>query len=128
MLEEFMLDEIKPKKDSMVEKNAEFDIFKKMLKQQFEVQLKDLKLDMTIVSNGRRNKNEQFHIFNIFIKKMYNNNFSIADMAMFIEEDYFEMKTVVSCFNEENRFLLEEELAERFNIKRKRTRLSLLVE
>lgn len=128
MLEEFMLDEIKPKKDSMVEKNAENDIFRKMLKSQFEIKLNELDLDMTIVSNGRRNKNEQFHIFNIFIKDMFVNNFSIADIAMFLEEDFFEMKTVVACFNEENRFLLEEELSKRFNIKQKKTKLSMLVE
>lgn len=128
MIDEFMLVEIKPKKDSMIERNVEGEIFKRMSKLKFTEKLEALNLDMNIVSNGRRNKNEQFHRFNIFIKELHSTNFPMQDIAMFLEEDYFEMKQVVTCFNEENRFILEEELTKKYNIKHKKTKLSLIVE
>lgn len=129
MIDEFLLDEIKPKKDSLVDRDLETDIFKRISKDVFTKELSKLNLDFSLVSNGRRHKNEHFHRFNIFIKDMnYVKKFSIHDMALFMEEDFFEMKTVINCFNEENLYVLREEVSHRYNIKRTKSRLDLIIE
>jgi hypothetical protein len=52
----------------------------------------------------------------------------MEDMALFLEEDYFDAKTTVNCLNEENLYVLREEMTVRHKIKRKKTRLSLIIE
>ena len=129
MIDDFLLDEIKPKKDSLVDRDLESDIFRRLTKAVFVEELERLNLDLEMVSNGRRIKNEHFHRFNIFIKDMnMNRKYSMEDMALFLEEDYFDAKTTVNCLNEENLYVLREEMTVRHKIKRKKTRLSLIIE
>lgn len=129
MIDEFMIDEIKPKKDSMVDRDLETEIFKRIVKSTFLEELEKLNVDLTVVSNGRRNKNEQFHNFNIFVKNMHTvRKISMQDIASFLEEDFFDTKTVLNCLNEENLYILREEMAKRYNIKQTKSRLSLIIE
>ena len=69
-IDSFLLDEIKPKKDCMVNRDLESDIFKNLSKEVFTSEMEKMDLDLNLVSNGRRSKNEHFHKFNIFIKMM----------------------------------------------------------
>jgi hypothetical protein len=128
-IDSFMLDEIRPKKDCMVNRDLESDIFKNLSKEVFSTEMEKMGFDLMLVANGRRNKNEHFHKFNIFIKMMNSEKkFSIHDMALYLEEDYFDMKTVANCFNEENLYILREEMTLKYNIKQKKTRLTLIIE
>jgi hypothetical protein len=129
MIDEFLLDEIKPKKEFLVDRDLETDIFKRISKSLFIEELEKMKFDLELVSNGRRNKNEHFHKFNLFIKRMNTEQkFSMCDMFIFMEEDYFDTKTVMGCLNEENIYVLREEASIRFNRKQKKSRLTLLIE
>ena len=128
-IDTYMLDEIRPKKDCMVDRDLESDIFKRLSKDVFADEMKKFDFDLDLVSNGRRSKNEHFHKFNIFMKMMNSNRkFSMHDMALYLEEDYFDMKTVVNCLNEENLYILREEMTLKYNIKQKKTRLTLIIE
>ena len=128
-IDTYMLDEIRPKKDCMVDRDLESDIFKRLSKDVFADEMKKFDFDLDLVSNGRRSKNEHFHKFNIFMKMMNSDRkFSMHDMALYLEEDYFDMKTVVNCLNEENLYILREEMTLKYNIKQKKTRLTLIIE
>lgn len=129
MIDTFMLADIKPKKDSMIDRDLESDIFKKLSKEVFSAELEKNTFDLTLVSNGRRNKNDHFHRFNIFMKQMNNEKkFSMHDMVLYLEEDFFDMKTVVGCLNEENLYILREEMTIRYNVKQKKSRLTLIID
>jgi hypothetical protein len=125
MLAEFMPMSLTPKKE--IYKNIEDDIVRTVLKKRFFESLSQMGLDMEVVINGRRNKNEQFHRFNLFVKDMYESRILMQDIFYFMEEDMFDTKTVLSCFNEENLFLLREELAIKYS-KKKKSNLNFLIE
>lgn len=125
MLEEFMMQSLTPKKE--IYKNIEEDLVRDVLKKRFFKSLSEMSLDMDVVVNGRRNKNEQFHRFNLFVKDMYESRILMQDIFYFLEEDLFDTKTVLSCFNEENLFLLREELAIKYS-KKKKSNLNFLIE
>lgn len=128
MIDDFTQDDIRPKRGAMVDRNAEEELFKKLQKSTFIAKLDNMHLDLAVVSNGRRNKNEQFHRFNLFIKDMFDHHYSMQDMITFMDEDYFEVKIVLNCLNEENRYNLEEEMLSKYNIKKRKTKLSILVQ
>ena len=125
MLAEFMPQSLTPKKE--IYKNIEEDLVRSVLKKRFFESLSQMSLDMDVVVNGRRNKNEQFHRFNLFVKDMYESRILMQDIFYFLEEDLFDTKTVLSCFNEENLFLLREELAIKYS-KKKKSNLNFLIE
>lgn len=50
------------------------------------------------------------------------------DMVQFLEEDWFDVKTVLNCLNEENTYILREELAIKYNRKQKTSNLEFLIE
>ena len=129
MIDSFLLADIKPKKDCLVDRDLESDIFKRLSKEVFTEEMEKNTFDLTKVSNGRRNKNDHFHRFNIFMKQMNNEKkFSMHDMVLYLEEDFFDMKTVVGCLNEENLYILREEMTIRYNVKQKKSRLTLIID
>jgi hypothetical protein len=123
------LDKIAIKKDFWCSRDAESEQVKKITKEQLFNELSKHNIDMDIVSNGKRIGNEAFHKFNLVVRKLHRtDNLSLSDIAFYLEEDLFEMKTVVGCFNEENTYLLREELTKRFNYKKKKTKLKNFIE
>lgn len=112
------LDRITVKKDFWVERNPEVEQTKKIMKTDFFIELSKLSKSQKIetflelVSSGKRVKNEAFHRFNLFVSnQIREKNIQLSDIAIFLEEDYFEFKAVLNCFNEENLYLLREEMA-----------------
>ncbi len=128
-LSEFYQPSLTPRRENNFEKNTENEIVRSCLKSKFNKFLSLEELDLDIVSNGKRNKNEQFHKFNLFIKNMYENHkILMHDMVQFLEEDWFDYKIVIQCLNEENYFILREELLIKYRRKQKRSKLELLLE
>jgi hypothetical protein len=128
MIDEHMIEEIKPKKDATVYKSAENDIMNRLNRVKFIELLESSGINMEMVANGKRNKNEEFHKFNIFIDTMNNDeNISMIDICMILEETYFDMKTIIKCFNEENEYALRDEVARAFNVKRFRSKLEKII-
>lgn len=128
-IDAYMIEEIKPKKDATVDSTSEQDIMKRMIKTQFLADLEATGINMEAVSNGRRYKNEEFHKFNLFIDGMSNDkNISLVDIVLFLEEAYFDMRTVLKCLNEENEYNLKYEASRQFNIKIKKSKLESIIE
>ena len=115
------------KRDSGSEKNMETEIIRNVLKNRFFEEMSKYNFDFDLISSGKRNKNEEFHKFNLFIRDMYEEvRILMSDMALFLEEDLFDAKTVTQCFNEENMIILREEFSIKF--KRKKSRLEILID
>jgi hypothetical protein len=109
------------------EKSMENDIIRKVMKDRFYSEMKPYNFNFEVISSGKRNKNESFHVFNLFLKNMYEEHrVFMTDMVLFMEEDLFEIKPVLQCLNEENTLILREELSIKY--KRKKSKLELLLE
>lgn len=117
-----------PKKEfNNPEKSMENDIIRKVMKDNFFNEMKPYAFDFDVISSGKRNKNEAFHIFNLFLKNMYEEHrILMTDMVLFMEEDLFEVKPLLQCLNEENTVILREELSIKY--RRKKSKLELLLE
>lgn len=134
------LDRITVKKDFWTERNPEVEQTKKIMKTDFFADLikltperpdenpdKKLEVFLELVSSGKRVKNESFHRFNLFISgQIKTKNIHLSDIAIFLEEDFFEFKAVLNCFNEENLYLLREEMAGK--LPTRRTKLKKFIE
>lgn len=109
------------------EKSIENDIIRKVMKDKFFNEMKPYAFNFDVISSGKRNKNESFHIFNLFLKNMYEEHrILMTDMVLFLEEDLFEVKPLLLCLNEENTVILREELSIKY--RRKKSKLELLLE
>ena len=109
------------------EKSIENDIIRKVMKDKFFNEMKPYDFNFDVISSGKRNKNESFHIFNLFLKNMYEEHrILMTDMVLFLEEDLFEVKPLLLCLNEENTVILREELSIKY--RRKKSKLELLLE
>lgn len=109
------------------EKSIENDIIRKVMKDKFFNEMKPYDFNFDVISSGKRNKNESFHIFNLFLKNMYEEHrILMTDMILFLEEDLFEVKPLLLCLNEENTVILREELSIKY--RRKKSKLELLLE
>ena len=123
------LEKIAVKKDFWVQRDAESEQVKKIAKEQLYGEIKKLNIDMEIVSNGKRVGNDNFHRFNLLVRRLNRiESISLSDIAFYLEEDLFDFKVVISCLNEENVYLLREELVKRFNYKKKKTKLKEFME
>lgn len=123
------LEKIAVKKDFWVQRDAESEQVKKIAKEQLYAEIKRHDINMEIVSNGKRVGNDNFHKFNLLVRRLNKlDSFTISDIAFYLEEDLFDFKVVVSCLNEENVYLLREELVKRFNYKKKKTKLKEFME
>lgn len=72
---------------------------------------------LKIISKKRAN-NEQFYILNILLKKLHlNGDINIVESAIYMYKEFFDMKMVIKCLNEENTYLIRQELSKRFKIK-----------
>lgn len=115
------------KREPNSEKNVETEIIRSVLKSKFFEEMSKYSFDFDLISSGKRNKNEEFHKFNLFIRDMYEEvRILMSDMALFLEEDLFDAKTVIQCFNEENMIILREEFSIKF--RRKKSRLEILID
>lgn len=123
------LEKIAIKKDFWVQRDAESEQVKKIAKEQLYGEIKKHNIDMEIVSNGKRVGNDNFHRFNLLVRRLNRiESISLSDIAFYLEEDLFDFKVVISCLNEENVYLLREELVKRFNYKKKKTKLKEFME
>lgn len=126
---EFILPTINQKRGSDYEKGVENDLVKELYKQKFLDKFYALGLDIDVISNGKKNKNEQFHKFNLFIKDMFENHrYFMHDMIEFMQEDMLETKQVLLCLNEENMYELRYELQVKYHIKHKESKIDLIME
>lgn len=123
------LEKIAVKKDFWVQRDAESEQVKKIAKEQLFGEIKKHNIDMDVVSNGKKVGNDNFHRFNLLVRRLNRiESISLSDIAFYMEEDLFDFKVVLSCLNEENIYLLREELVKRFNYKKKKTKLKEFME
>jgi hypothetical protein len=123
------LEKIAIKKDFWVQRDAESEQVKKIAKEQLYGEIKKHNIDMEVVSNGKRVGNDNFHRFNLLVRRLNRvESIALSDIAFYLEEDLFDFKVVISCLNEENVYLLREELVKRFNYKKKKTKLKEFME
>ena len=74
--------------------------------------------DILKIISKKRASNEQFYILNILLKKLHlNGEINIVESAIYMYKEFFDMKTVVKCLNEENTYLIRQELTKRFKVK-----------
>lgn len=126
---DFHLPTLNQKKGSDFEKGVENDLIKEIYKSKFFEKFEATGLDLDIVSNGKKNRNEQFHLFNLFLKDMFENQrYYMQDMVSFLVEDVLETKQVLNCLNEENRYELEYEMKFKYHIKQNESKIDLLLE
>lgn len=117
-----------PKREPL-DRSQEDDILRTVSKQKFYDLIKLEGINLEIVSNGKRNRNEEFHKFNLFVNKIYNDHrFLMTDLFLYLEEDWFDAKTTANCFNEENLVILREESTIRFHKKSKKQLMFLIDE
>ena len=88
------------------------------------IDLKDIDADTRLpkdilkIISKKRASNEQFYILNILLKKLHlSGEINIVESAIYMYKEFFDMKTVVKCLNEENTYLIRQELTKRFKIK-----------
>jgi len=123
------LEKIAVKKDFWVQRDAESEQVKKIAKEQLYGEIKKHNIDMDVVSNGKKVGNDNFHRFNLLVRRLNRiESISLSDIAFYMEEDLFDFKVVLLCLNEENIYLLREELVKRFNYKKKKTKLKEFME
>jgi len=73
-------------------------------------------VDFKRVSDKKKDQNEDFHKFNILIKKLKKEKkYSLLEVAIFLSIDLFKEKIVIDCFNEENYYTLRCELSKKYN-------------
>lgn len=110
---------LKPRHNTHVERDIEMEQFKRISKSNFYKEIENRGINLEVVPSGKKG-NEDFHLFNILVKDLNENILlDMMDIVLYLEEDMFEMKTAVLCFNEENLYLLREEMSKKFNIKNK---------
>ena len=101
------LEKIAVKKDFWVQRDAESEQVKKIAKEQLYGEIKKHNIDMDVVSNGKKVGNDNFHRFNLLVRRLNRiESISLSDIAFYMEEDLFDFKVVLSCLNEENIYLL----------------------
>jgi hypothetical protein len=73
-------------------------------------------IDFKRVSDKKKDQNEDFHKFNIMIKKLKKEKkYTLIEVAIFLSIDLFKEKTVIECFNEENYYTLRCELSKKYD-------------
>lgn len=126
---DFHLPTLTQKKGTDFEKSVENDLIKEIYKTKFLEKFEATGLDIDVVSNGKKNRNEQFHLFNLFLKEMFEHNrYYMQDMVSFLVEDMLDTKQVLNCLNEENRYELEYEMKFKYHIKQNESKIDLLLE
>jgi hypothetical protein len=74
--------------------------------------------DILKIISKKRASNEQFYILNILLKRLHlTGEINIVESAIYMYKEFFDMKTVVKCLNEENTYLIRQELTKRFKVK-----------
>lgn len=82
--------------------------------------------DILKIITRKRVNNEQFFILNILLKKLHLcGDINIIESAVYMYKEFFDMKTVVKCLNEENLYLIRQELSKKYNLKSNKANSSL---
>jgi hypothetical protein len=116
-----LLDEM-PDKTDINEIMSKSEFLQKI--QEAGIDLKDvdeetrLPKDILKIISKKRASNEQFYILNILLKRLHlAGEINIVESAIYMYKEFFDMKTVVKCLNEENTYLIRQELTKRFKVK-----------
>lgn len=73
-------------------------------------------IDLSKVSEKKKDQNEDFHKFNILIKQLKKERkYTLIEVASFLHKDLFIEKTVIECFNEENFYNLRCEFSKKYD-------------
>jgi hypothetical protein len=105
---------------NLTDQNIEMeeDVIHNISKDKFFTILKKYNIDLVKVSNKKKAFNDDFHRFNLIIKKLKNDDrISMIECAKFLYIDYFKEREVLDCFNEENRYELKREIYKMYESK-----------
>lgn len=91
----------------------EHDYAEDIDKRSFFEMLKKENIDLDMVSDRKKDQNENFHKFNILINRLYyDGKLEVKNAAIFLYKDYFDtFDQVLCCFDEFNLYILKYEMA-----------------
>lgn len=94
----------------------EEDVLQNISKEKFFKYLERYNIDLIKVSNKKKDFNDDFHRFNLIVKKLKNQErISMIECAKFLFIDMFDERKVLDCFNDGNKFELKCELKEMYS-------------
>jgi len=107
--------------DEVIDEN----LFQKITHEQFFVLIKKAEIDLDKLSSKKK-KNDYipFHRFNFILKELHEKKeVDITDSCVYILTEMLTMKDLISCLNDENKYILRMSLAVRNNIREKKSSL-----
>lgn len=110
---------------TIIDETIDDDVISKITHEKFFEILEKTELDIDKLSSKRK-KNDYlpFHKFNFILKELHDTKrINITDSCIFLLTEMITMKDLMSCLNEENKYTLRVELAERNCISLKRSSL-----
>lgn len=73
-------------------------------------------VDFQKVAEKKKDQNEDFHKFNILVKKLVDEKkYTLMEIAIYLTEDLFKEKIVTECFNEGNYYNLRCEFSKKYD-------------
>lgn len=91
---------------------AETEIFEHFQRKRFFEEIEKAGIDLKSTSTKKNETNKHFHMFNVIIDKMVERgNITLYEIAIYLFKDYFDTAPeVLGCFDDNNRWALEEEM------------------
>ena len=110
---------------TVIDQTMDDDVINRINHEKFFEILRKTDIDMDKLSSKRK-KNDYvpFHKFNFILKDLHESKkISITDACVFLLTEMITLKDLMGCLNEENKYTLRVELAERNCISLKRSSL-----
>lgn len=82
-------------------------------RKEFFKMLEEKQIDLDMVSNRKKDQNEQFYKFNILVNELYySGKMDMKTIAIFLFKDFFDdYNQVLRCFDEFNTYILKYDMA-----------------
>ena len=112
---------------TIIDNTLDDDVFEKINRETFMMILEQAGIDLKKMADKRK-KNDYipFHRFNFLLKELHKTKkIDITESCILLMTECYTTKDLMSCLNEENKYILRVSLAERKNIKLKTTTLDI---
>lgn len=111
---------------TIIDEVTDDNFFKKINRDDFFSLINKAEIDLDkIVTKRKKNDLESFHRFNFILKDLHEKqNIDMTEACLYIMELMLPLKDLISCLNDENRYILRTSLAERNNIPLKKSSLT----
>lgn len=111
---------------TIIDEVTDDNIFKKIDHDEFFSLILKAEVDLDkLASKRKKNDYIPFHRFNFILKELHEErNLDITDACLYIITGMLSLKDLLSCLNDENRYILRTSLSERYNIPLKKSSLA----